>query len=67
MEIAARYSGVRGTGDATSLGEGNEVTAGVDVYAAQRSLKVQADYTRAWDDDPSAGWNQVRAQLQLAY
>lgn len=66
VEVAARVSGVRPSGDDSALEEAHEVTLGASWYPGDHSYKVQADYGRLWDEDLSTGTNQFRVQLQLA-
>jgi phosphate-selective porin OprO/OprP len=67
VEIAARYSNIRGRTVAghDGLKDSNELGGGVSYYFAQHPLKLQADYFRVFADDFSAGYNQVRLQLQV--
>lgn len=64
LGIAGRYAAVRGTGD-TSLGDGNELTFGAGWYPQGHALKLQADYSRLWDDAIDTGEHRARLQLQL--
>jgi hypothetical protein len=66
LEIAARYSGIRGIGDTddgttpqdqeentdtlTSLGQRDSLGGGVSYYFAGHPWKIQADYFRQWND-----------------
>lgn len=65
LQVAARYSAVRGTG-ATSLPDNNELGAAVGYYFAQHVFKIQADYFHQWLDAFDAGNDTFRLQLQVA-
>ena len=80
VEIAARYSGVRGVGTEdpgdlsgdpdgfTSLGREDSVGGGLSYYFGAHAWKIQADYFHSWrDGDQGESEDMVRAQLQLAY
>lgn len=80
VEVVARYSGVRGVGEAdpgnltsstegyTSLSRKDAVGGGVNYYFAGHPMKLQGDLFRVWDDgDASEAETRVRVQLQLSY
>jgi hypothetical protein len=79
VEVAARYSMIRGIGESddgtqqdhtflTSLSDKNEVGGAVSWYIAGHPLKLQGDYFHTWGSDGiTAGDDQVRVQLQLAF
>lgn len=78
IEVAARYSGIRGLGEAdpgnladtrgyTSMTRSDSVGGGISYYFAGHPWKLQADYFNTWTDgDMSRGSNTFRLQLQLA-
>lgn len=78
IELAARYSGVRGIGERdpgdlvaaaghTSLTRSDSAGGGISYYFARHAWKLQADYFNTWaNGDMSTGSNTVRLQLQLA-
>lgn len=65
VEIAGRYALVRRLGD-SSLGDSNELTAGVSYYPGRHPYKVQIDYSRLWDDAFQVGDHRLRVQLQVS-
>ena len=65
VEIAGRYSLVRGLGD-TSLEDSNELTLGVNYYPGRHPYKLQVDYSRLWVDEFGVGDHRIRVQLQVA-
>ena len=68
IEVAARYSGVTGIGDATSLSEAHSAGGGVSYYVAGHPWKIQADFFHEWDgDNATPNANVFRTQLQLAF
>ena len=80
IEVAARYSGVRGVGTAdpgdladdttgfTSLGREDSVGGGLSYYFAGHPWKLQTDFFHSWKDgDQSESEDLFRLQLQLAY
>ena len=67
LEFAGRYAMIRGAGDDSSLGDGNEVGGAVNYYFAGHPMKLQADVIRVWSDDFGKGDNQARLQLQVAF
>ena len=68
VELAGRYSFLRGLGDVTetSLENGNELTVGASYYPGRHPYKVQLDYSRLWNDTIDEGDHRVRLQLQVA-
>ncbi len=78
IEVAARYSGVRGVGERdpgdlrttkgfTSLSRRDSVGGGVSYYFDGHPMKLQADYFNIWDEgDPTNGENVVRVQVQVS-
>lgn len=52
--------------DGSALSEKTEVGPAVSYYlnGARNKMKLQADYLRAWGDDPALGENPVRVPLQ---
>jgi len=68
FEVAARYSGVTGIGDATSLSEAHSAGGGISYYVAGHPWKIQADFFHEWDGDSATpNSNLFRTQLQLAF
>ena len=68
LEVAARYSEIHPEDSDSSLGEQHSAGIGVSWYPGDHSLKLQADYFRAWaDDEIDEGDDTARIQLQLAY
>ena len=82
LEVAARYSGIRGIGDEdpgdvtdevetdtmTSLGQRDSVGGGVSYYFAGHPWKIQADYFKQWNEGVlKDGAHIARVQLQLAF
>lgn len=68
VEVAARYSGVTGIGDATSLSEAHSAGGGISYYVAGHPWKIQADFFHEWDGDTATpNTNVFRTQLQLAF
>lgn len=80
IEIAARYSGVRGNGTQdpgdlatdtdgfTSLGREDSVGGGLSYYFAGHPWKLQTDFFHSWKDgDQGESEDLFRLQLQLAY
>ncbi|MCB9584043.1 MAG: hypothetical protein H6718_01525 [Polyangiaceae bacterium] len=69
LDVAARYSQVRGTGgDDATLADENEAGFGVGYFFAQHLLKLQADAFRIWEKSAgfSHGTDEVRLQLQVS-
>ncbi len=65
LELAARYSYVRGTrARATSLKDANTVGGVLGWYVAQHALKVQVDYGHGFGEGSDRPTHEVRAQLQ---
>lgn len=68
FEVAARYSGVTGIGDETSLSEAHSAGGGISYYVAGHPWKIQADFFHEWDGDSATpDSNLFRTQLQLAF
>ncbi len=68
LEVSARYDDLSPSGTGSALEEAHAAGGGASWYFAEHSLKLQGDYFRLWGaDGPSAGADQVRMQLQLAY
>jgi len=68
LEVAARYSGVTGIGDQTSLSEAHSAGGGISYYVAGHPWKIQADFFHEWDGDTTTtNSNLFRTQLQLAF
>jgi hypothetical protein len=83
IEVAARYSGIRGTGTDdpggltagdvgdgtyTSLGQRDSLGGGLSYYVAGHPWKIQGDYFKQWNDGTlKDGGHGVRVQLQLAF
>lgn len=66
LEIEARYAIVHGLQD-SSLGDRQEVTAGLSYYVLEHAYKIQADYSRLWQTDSMAdGSDRFRLQLELS-
>lgn len=69
LEVAARYSGVRGLGS-TSLVDTDEVGPGLSYYFAEHALKLQLDYANGWAHPAGSDrtrTDRVRLQLTLAF
>ncbi len=67
LEIAGRFGQVRGRGNDTSLGDGNEAGMALSYYFAQHPLKLQADAFQLWSGGFSDGNTRVRVQIQVAF
>jgi phosphate-selective porin OprO/OprP len=69
LEVAARYSGVRGIGT-TSLVDTDEIGPGLSYYFAEHALKLQLDYANGWAHPVGSDrtrTDRVRLQLTLAF
>lgn len=70
VEVAARYSAVRGIGSRTSLADADEVGPGLSYYFAEHAAKLQFDYGHGWvhtAGSPTMRSDRLRLQLTVGF
>lgn len=65
--IAARYSRIVADDDGSSLSNARELGAGPSYYFASHDFKIQADYSRLFEEKIGIGSDLVRTQLSMGF
>ncbi len=70
LEVAARYSAVRGIDSRTSLDDADEIGPGLSYYFAEHAAKLQLDYGHGWvqpASGPTMRSDRMRLQLTVGF